>query len=120
MLDPSDFIDWDEGRDFPEAFFAEANPCENCGKPVQGERVWIPGFDYWACSDCAEESRILFFAEENCPTLYDAIMRAKSVQQVQFAFRTHKESCPKCNPLPARKGPSIAIPESEQEEREAA
>jgi hypothetical protein len=81
----------------PQPFYAEGQPCENCGKPCIEDRIWIPGFNYFACSECAEESRILVYAEENCPTLYVAILRAKSIQQVRAAFVEHKETCAKCS-----------------------
>ena len=99
--DPRDFIDPDEGyrKNEPAPFFTHGEPCENCGTACDsGTRVWIPGFNYWACDQCAEESRIVIFAEENCPTLYAAIERSRRVVEVQQAYQKHKESCPNCNP----------------------
>ena len=59
-LDLDDFIDPDEGREFiRSAFYEHAEPCENCGTPVQGGRIYVPGFDYWGCSTCAEEAEAL-------------------------------------------------------------
>jgi len=85
-------------RKLPVAFYSESGePCENCGKDCES-RTWVPGFDYWGCDDCAAEARIVVFAEANCPTLYNAVMRSKTVGEVQRAFRQHQESCPKCNP----------------------
>jgi hypothetical protein len=101
VIDPRDYIDWDEGRperiDPREAFHAEGEPCENCGVPCE-RRTWVPGFEYWGCDDCVTEAQIMVFAEANCPTLFDAIMKASRVSEVQAAFRQHKESCPHCNP----------------------
>ncbi len=94
--DPRDYIDPDEGRPDPEPFFTHAEgPCENCGAPCDS-RVWVPGFAYWACDDCAEEARIVIYAEENCPVLYDAVMRSKHVSEVQRAFLLHQAGCPAC------------------------
>lgn len=81
----------------PEAFFTHGEPCENCGSPCDaGTRTWIEGFDFWACDQCAEEAAIVIFAESNCPTLYDAIMRSKHVSEVQQAYQEHQRSCPHC------------------------
>jgi hypothetical protein len=98
--DPQDFIDPDEGRELllRRAYYAEGEPCENCGTPCLDGRVHVPGFDFLGCADCAEEARAVIFAEENCPTLYDAVMRSKSVQQVRTAMKQHEATCPKCNP----------------------
>lgn len=45
--------------------------------------------------------------------MYEAIMRAKSVQQVQFAFREHRETCPKCMAAPNRAIPMKLGPTAE-------
>lgn len=114
MIDPRDLIDWDEGRELvAEAFYVEGEPCENCGKPCLEGRVHIPGFDFAGCNDCAEEAGAVLFAEENCPVLYDAVMRSTSVQQVSTAMRHHLATCPNCNPklrLPARKEVAPEVP----------
>jgi len=99
--------DRDEDGDYPTEFFTYGEPCENCGTACETDtRVWIPGFNYWACDQCAEECRITIFAEENCPALYRAITRARTVAGVQKAYWWHKHSCPNCNPklatLPAK------------------
>lgn len=108
MLDTRDFIDPDEGRDEPAPFFTYGEPCENCGSACDaGTRVWVPGFNYHACEQCAEEARITIYAEENCQALYRVIMKARRVSEVQRAYRWHKENCEKCNPkitgLPVRR-----------------
>lgn len=107
MTDPRDYIDADEGREFVQnAFYAEGEPCENCGAPCLNGRVHVPGFDFQGCEDCATEARAVIFAEENCPVLYDAVMRATNVHQVSQAMREHMATCPNCNPklkLPAKR-----------------
>jgi hypothetical protein len=50
--DPRDFIDWDEGRDFPSPFYANAEPCESCGEPTFRGRVWNPEHGLWIATDC--------------------------------------------------------------------
>jgi hypothetical protein len=102
----SDYIDPDEGRDPVAPFFTEGEPCENCGAACEsGTRTWILGFNYFACDNCAEEARIMLFAEENCPVLYDAVMRSRHVSEVQPAFREHQSGCPNCKP-PVRREPA--------------
>lgn len=99
MFDPRDFIDSDEGRNEPAPFFTYGEPCENCGAACESDkRVWVPGYNYWACFQCAEEAEALIFAEENCPPLYRAITRARTVSGVQRAIHWHKETCARCNP----------------------
>lgn len=113
-MDPRDFIDPDEGRELvARAFYAEGEPCENCGRPCLEGRVWVPGFDFQGCERCAEEARCVIFAEQNCPTLYNAIQRAKHVGEVAAAMRQHMATCPSCNPklrLPAKRDAGKAAP----------
>lgn len=119
-IDPRDFIDPDEGRELVHrAFYAEGEPCENCGKPCLDGRVYVPGFDYLGCQDCAEEARVLIFAEENCPTLHEAVIRSKNVQQVADAMRQHQATCPNCNPK-LRKGAQTAEAPASEQRKEAA
>lgn len=106
--DPRDYIDPEEGREEPRAFFTWGEPCENCGSACEPEtRVFVPGWDFWVCGQCAEECRVLIFAEENCRPLYRAITRARTVAGVQAAFRWHRETCLNCTPkitgLPVRR-----------------
>lgn len=121
MMDPLDYIDPDEGREFPAPFFTEGEPCENCGKPCdEGTRIWVPGFDFQGCQDCAEEARVVIFAEQNCQVLHDAVIRSKTTQQVAQAMREHEATCPNCNPK-LRKTASVAeMPVPKVEHKEAA
>ncbi len=118
-----DFIDPDEGREFiQQAFYQFAEPCENCGKPCkEGGRVWIPGFDFLGCDDCAEEAKAVIFAEQNCQNLHDFIIRSKSVQQVRIAMRQHEATCPNCNPALRKPAQVAEMPApAAKPEREAA
>lgn len=104
-------------------FFAFALPCENCGQPCES-RTWVPGFNYFGCDDCAAEASIMIFAEDNCPVLHDAVLRADSVSKVQKAFREHQASCPNCNPkitdLPVRRPSAPAGDRGTGQERKEA
>jgi hypothetical protein len=120
MFDPRDYIDPDEGRPVP--FYTQApHACGNCGRPC-AQTWYVPGFDYWGCDDCVAEAKILVYAEDNCPVLYGAIMRSRSVREVQRAFREHKETCPKCNPklIPLRKLVTPACESGAHEKERAA
>jgi hypothetical protein len=61
----ADYIDWDEGRDFPEnASFSEAVlTCENC-KTHADRLTRVPEFDYMGCDDCMEEALDILAREE--------------------------------------------------------
>lgn len=119
-INPHDFIDSDEGRELVQrAFYAEGEPCENCGKPCLDGRVHVPGFDFQGCNDCAEEARAVIFAEDNCPTLYDAVMRSTSVQQVRTAMKQHEATCPRCNPKLRKPAEVVEMPAT-VERKEAA
>jgi len=121
VTDPRDFIDPDEGRELVrQAFYAEGEPCENCGCPCTDGRVWVPGFDFWGCNNCGEEARTVIFAEENCPTLYNFIMRCKSVVQVRLAMREHEATCPNCNPKLHKPAQVAEMPAPAMERKEAA
>ena len=105
--------DGSDGSRFDDlkSFFTEGEPCENCGKPCDaGTRIWIPGWNYFGCDDCAEESRLMIFAEENCESLYVAILRAKCISEVRAAFCEHKQTCPNCNPKISKMEPGREIP----------
>ncbi len=116
-----DFIDPDEGRELiRQAFYTHAEPCENCGTPCLDGRVWVPGYDYFGCSSCAEEAEALIFAETNCPTLHDAIVRSRRVSEVRAALREHKESCPNCNPALRKRADVAEMPAPATPRKEAA
>jgi len=87
----------DRNEDGSPFFMLDSEPCGNCGRPEpEGSLTWVPGFNYWGCSDCACEAAIAIFAEETCPTLYDYFLRARSVSDVQKAYQEHRATCPNC------------------------
>jgi hypothetical protein len=67
-MEITDYIDWDEGRDFEDASASVAVlKCENCGQT--GERLTrVPEFDYMGCDECMEEA-LAIIARENCEHL---------------------------------------------------
>ena len=52
-----DYIDWDEGRDFPGDASASCavQVCENCGCTAE-VLTRVPEFDYMGCDDCMQEA----------------------------------------------------------------
>jgi hypothetical protein len=46
----ADYIDWDEGRDFPKSEI-ELPTCESCSKPA-ASLTYQPDWDFHACPDC--------------------------------------------------------------------
>jgi hypothetical protein len=66
--------------------------CTNCGKRT--ELVWLYEWGFWACQECAEECDLTSKAEATCPDLYEEVISAKSIQEIQQLMKSH--SCEKC------------------------
>jgi predicted RNA-binding Zn-ribbon protein involved in translation (DUF1610 family) len=49
-----DYIDYDEGRDFPPAMAEELPACESCGKDA-ASLTYLEGWNFFACPDCVRE-----------------------------------------------------------------
>ena len=117
MIDPSDFIDPDEGRE-PQPFFTEALPCESCGKPCDKLHIpyWDPDLHVGMC--CAIHSdEWINDMHPTCEDLYRAVSRCSSVAEVSRAFDLHANSgCAICG---VRKEVGSAIVGVKQEERAA-
>ncbi len=105
MLDPRDFIDPDEGRDLPEAFYAEAEPCESCGHPTWKGRRWDEEFQGRIATDCECNAPSV----PTCPPLIPLIEAAQTVAEICKVIREHRASCPLCGPTPFKR--SITIDE---------
>src|ERR1035437_4111108 len=97
--DSRDFIDPDEGRDFPSPFYTEAEPCESCGEPTYKGRVWYPEFQLWIATDCSCNAPMA----PTCSILVPLLSEAVSVRQVCQVIRAHRASCPLCGPVEIRK-----------------
>ena len=61
VMTAADYIDWDEGRDFPAP--AADNECENCGRTCE-RLTRVPEFNYMGCDDCMEEALAVIAREE--------------------------------------------------------
>jgi hypothetical protein len=56
MLDVTDYIDWDEGRDSEDASASyNVLECENCGQTAE-RLTLVPEWEYMGCDDCMEEA----------------------------------------------------------------
>ena len=92
MTDPRDYIDSDEGRDFPSPFYANTEPCESCGEPTFRGRVWNAEHEIWVATDCscnAPDAPI-------CPSLLPLIVVARTVAELVDACKAHRKTCPLC------------------------
>ena len=97
--DPRDFIDWDEGRDFPSPFYAEAEPCESCGEPTFRGRVWYAEHELWIAVDCSCNAP----EQPTCPNLVPLIAQANTVRELVRVCKAHRASCALCGPVEIRR-----------------
>ena len=111
--DSRDFIDPDEGRDFPSPFYAEAEPCESCGEPTFRGRVWNAEYGLWIGTDCQCNTP----EQPTCPNLAPLIAQANTVREIVQVCKAHRASCPLCGPVEIRRPQKK---EPAQIEREAA
>jgi hypothetical protein len=58
-----DYIDSDEGRDFPPAM-TELPVCDGCGKDA-ASLTWQPEWGFFACPDCIRECALQLALEAN-------------------------------------------------------
>jgi hypothetical protein len=115
-MDARDFIDPDEGRDTfmgpidwdshldpREAFYAEAEPCESCGRPCEERKVakWDESL---LVGPCCEFSLDFEFPElPNCYQLLKELDTCKSVFQVRNVFTAHARYCKECGGVELRR-----------------
>jgi hypothetical protein len=110
MIDPQGYIDPDEGRDFPNPFYAEALPCESCGEPTFQGRVWNVEHQLWIAVDCSCNTPSV----PTCPALIPALEQAQTVREVCRVIREHRATCSLCKPveIDARKEPATVLREA--------
>jgi len=63
--------------------------CVNCSHRPAEKLIWLYEWGYWACEKCAEEADLIAKAERTCPVLYQQVLNATSVREVQKLFREH-------------------------------
>jgi hypothetical protein len=70
--------------------------CQNCGRLCE-ELVYLEGWDFRACPTCARECQLTDEAERLCPSLYEQVIRANGVREIEAVFKAHPGSqCPSC------------------------
>lgn len=95
-------IDPDEGerRGNREAFYAEALPCESCGRPVFEERTRATWDENLLVGPCCPAPLYDHIPQEaNCEELWEALRYCTSVPAVSLAMSIHISECPVCRSL---------------------
>jgi len=70
--------------------------CQNCGRACE-ELIYLEGWKFRACPACARECQLTDEAERLCPALYDEVIRANGVREIEAAFKAHAASgCNEC------------------------
>lgn len=105
MMDPRDYIDWDEAREFLAPFYATAEPCESCGAPTFEGRVWNIEHQIWIAQDCGCSAPSM----PTCPDLIPLLAHVDSVREVCQVIRSHRAKCPLCGPvkIPVKRAPGV-------------
>ena len=79
----------------PEPFYAEAVPCEACGRPAT-ERVWNAELELWIGLDCRCATAELPI-EPRCMVEYQIVMAAEALGELSNSVKAHRLTCPLCN-----------------------
>jgi hypothetical protein len=79
----------------PEPFYAEALPCEACGRPAT-KRVWNAEFELWIGLDCQCATAELPI-EPRCMVEYRIVLAAEALGELSASVRAHRLTCPVCN-----------------------
>jgi hypothetical protein len=85
----------EEAERITQAFFAEANPCEACGRPA-GERFFDPEHQLWVGADCPCILLHQIPVNFRCPEEYRIVLAGRSLSQISQAVRFHRLICPVC------------------------
>ena len=93
-MNPADYIDPDEGRDV-QPFFAEAQPCQSCGRPCDElePAEWHPGLMVGSCCRWHWDDLPYWPLCDDFPALLES---CKTVPQVARVMRLHLATCRKC------------------------
>ena len=76
----------------------ELEQCQSCGRGCE-ELIYLDGWDFRACPICARECQLTEQAERLCPVLYDQVIAANGVREIEAAFKAHSAStCAGCEP----------------------
>ena len=91
-MDPRDYIDPDEGRNFPEEKQPELK-CGSCWEPVAElfPCPWDPRLEVGECCFVHND-------EAACPLLVGLLDECKSVREITIMSRVHERCCGLCYP----------------------
>jgi hypothetical protein len=84
-----------------QALFAEANPCEACGRPA-GERFFDPEHELWIGVDCPCILLHQIPVNFRCPLEYRIMITGTSLRQIEQAVKLHRSLCSICRREPSR------------------
>lgn len=87
--------EYDESQ--AQAFYAEAFPCEACGRPA-GDRFFDLKSQLWIGVDCPCIIEAQLPVEFRCPQEYRILMAAKTVGEMCDAVKLHRGACSVCTP----------------------
>jgi len=90
-----DFIDYDEGKDPREPFFANALPCESCGEPCDELRRAMWDSDLLVGPCCYQQSDSVPDVPV-CSELARVIADCSLTSSVVEAMEAHRECCESC------------------------
>ena len=70
--------------------------CQNCGRACE-ELTYLEDWKFHACPACAHECQMTDEAERLCPALYDEVIRANGLREIDAVFKAHRNSgCTEC------------------------
>jgi len=103
--EPEDFDFW-ETHDEDGAFYAEALPCEGCGKPVK-TRQYNEEHEIWIGNECGCQAP----EQPMCPELDELLAACEFVGELSEVMQTHRRTCAVCGsikkPLKTERGATV-------------
>jgi len=84
---------------FPQPFFVESLPCENCGRPSE-QRTWNAELQMYIGVDCPCLTEP---DEPMCPELLAPILAARSVREIIEVCKAHRINCPVCGAMQGKR-----------------
>ena len=80
-----------------QAFYAEAFPCETCGRPA-GERFFSFEHQLWIGQDCPCILQAQLPVDFRCLEEYRLVVTGQSVRQISERVKFHRLTCSVCTP----------------------
>jgi hypothetical protein len=83
-------------------FYAVAEPCESCGKPVFGERFAATWDETVLVGECCRFHLDDILDQPMCPEFDKYVAQCKTTYEVAQAFEAHWSDCRECQMLSLR------------------